>query len=130
MSDGAPQQSMEDILSSIKRIITDDPAAVRRAPVATPAVSIDEDDVLELGAAPPGPEAAAGPLLSQTAEQASKAALAALATLSIDARAEANTLDGMVREMLRPMLKQWLDANLPELVERIVAREIARLGGR
>lgn len=37
------------------------------------------------------------------------------------------TLEGMVREMLRPMLKNWLDANLPAIVERAVAREIARL---
>jgi cell pole-organizing protein PopZ len=32
-----------------------------------------------------------------------------------------------VREMLRPMLQKWLDANLPGIVERAVAREIARL---
>lgn len=37
------------------------------------------------------------------------------------------TLEGMVREMLRPMLKTWLDTNLPGIVERAVAREIARL---
>ena len=35
-----------------------------------------------------------------------------------------------VREMLRPMLKEWLDANLPDLVERVVAREVARIIGR
>ena len=29
-----------------------------------------------------------------------------------------------------PMLKQWLDQNLPDLVERIVAREVARITGR
>ena len=37
------------------------------------------------------------------------------------------TLEGMVREMLKPMLKAWLDKNLPPIVERAVAREIARL---
>src|SRR5690606_3871695 len=36
------------------------------------------------------------------------------------------TLEGMVREMLKPMLKTWLDQNLPEIVERTVARELAR----
>lgn len=37
------------------------------------------------------------------------------------------TLDGLVREMLRPMLKAWLDDNLPNLVERMVRAEIERV---
>ncbi|WP_368855359.1 DUF2497 domain-containing protein [Enterobacter hormaechei] len=36
----------------------------------------------------------------------------------------------MVREMLKPMLRDWLDANLPRLVEEMVAREISRITGR
>jgi len=32
--------------------------------------------------------------------------------------------------MLRPMLKDWLDSNLPTMVEGMVAREIARITGR
>jgi cell pole-organizing protein PopZ len=36
----------------------------------------------------------------------------------------------MVREMMRPMLAQWLDANLPEIVERLVKAEIARIAGK
>ena len=36
-------------------------------------------------------------------------------------------LEDLIREMLRPMLKAWLDENLPTVVERLVAREIARL---
>jgi hypothetical protein len=37
------------------------------------------------------------------------------------------TLDDLVREMLRPMLKAWLDDNLPNLVERLVRAEIERV---
>lgn len=37
------------------------------------------------------------------------------------------TLDGIVRELLKPMLKEWLDERLPELVEAEVAREIDRI---
>ncbi len=37
------------------------------------------------------------------------------------------TLEDMVRELLRPHMKEWLDANLPRLVERLVRDEIARL---
>jgi uncharacterized protein len=37
------------------------------------------------------------------------------------------TLDDLVREMLRPMLKAWLDDNLPTMVERLVRAEIERV---
>jgi uncharacterized protein len=37
------------------------------------------------------------------------------------------TLDDVVRELLKPMLKQWLDANLPQIVEAEVAKEIDRI---
>jgi cell pole-organizing protein PopZ len=42
------------------------------------------------------------------------------------------TLDDLVKEMLRPMLKMWLDDNLPTIVERLVRAEIERVsrGGR
>ena len=130
---------MDEILASIRRIITDEPAIGGRA---QPASDTDpsEEDVLELGdpvaaqpsAAAPPQTAVAEPttLLSQQTQVASQRALAALSGLSIDPNAEANTMDGLVREMLRPMLKDWLDANLPEMVERLVAREVARISGR
>ena len=34
------------------------------------------------------------------------------------------TLDDVVREALRPMLKSWLDENLPRVVERMVQAEV------
>lgn len=40
------------------------------------------------------------------------------------------TIEDLVKEMLRPMLKDWLDANLPPMVERYVEREISRLTRR
>jgi hypothetical protein len=126
MTDGAPEQSMEDVLASIKRIISADVEAARRFPTSSVlAPAEDEEDVLELGEVPKEEV-----LVSGKAAKASKAALAALANVSIDPRASENTLDGLVREMLRPMLKEWLDANLPDLVERVVAREVARIIGR
>jgi uncharacterized protein len=44
----------------------------------------------------------------------------------------ARTLDDVVKDMLRPMLKSWLDDNLPNVVERLVRSEIERVtrGGR
>lgn len=118
MSDAAPGQSMEEILASIKRVITRDADAV--------APRFEEEDVLELGPPSAPPE----PLVSEAARAASRQALATLSGLRIDPAAGADTLDGLVREMLRPMLKAWLDANLPDLVERVVAREVARVIGR
>ena len=40
------------------------------------------------------------------------------------------TIDSLVRAMLEPMLKVWLDANMPEIVERMAQDEINRLTGR
>lgn len=126
MAEDAPEQSMEDVLASIKRIISADVEAARRLPISPTVAPVAEpEDVLELGEAPKD-EA----LVSGKAAKASKAALAALASVKLDPKADENTLDGLVREMLRPMLKEWLDANLPDLVERVVAREVARIIGR
>jgi cell pole-organizing protein PopZ len=41
--------------------------------------------------------------------------------------ANARTLDDLVADMLRPMLRDWLDSNLPPLVERLVRQEIERV---
>lgn len=44
--------------------------------------------------------------------------------------ANGKTIEDLVKEMLRPMLKEWLDRNLPPMVERFVEREIVRLTRR
>lgn len=70
-------------------------------------------------------------LVSESALNASRSALASLSALIVKPEANGdNTLDGLVRELLRPMLKEWLDARLPELVETIVEKEVARITGR
>jgi cell pole-organizing protein PopZ len=73
-------------------------------------------------ASPPPPSQ---PILSQSTVSAVESAFNTLAhtVLSNNAR----TLEDLVREMLRPMLKAWLDDNLPGLVERIVKAEIERV---
>ncbi len=67
----------------------------------------------------------ARPLMSQSTVAAVDSAFNALAqtVLSNNAR----TLEDLVKEMLRPMLKTWLDDNLPKLVEKIVRAEIERV---
>jgi uncharacterized protein len=76
------------------------------------------------------PEPNEEPLLSP---EASEAAALSFGVLSADlAVRSAELADTMVRETLRPMLKQWLDENLPAIVERLVRAEIQRVarGGR
>ncbi len=65
------------------------------------------------------------PLLSPAADQAVTSAFDALSA-SLAARS-AELAEGMAREMLRPMLKAWLDENLPAIVERLVRAEIQRV---
>ena len=68
-------------------------------------------------------------------ESSAAAALSALAILPVTAEPRSTlpmgqsdqTLEDIVKELLRPMLKEWLDENLPGTVERIVKSEIRRL---
>lgn len=72
-------------------------------------------------------------LTTDRAAEAMRQSLAALAMLSDPparpqiVRSGETSLEGLVREMMRPMLAQWLDANLPQIVERMVEAEIARI---
>jgi uncharacterized protein len=81
---------------------------------------------------PPQPAAAlTASLVSNSTETASRNALAHLSALIVKPEVTgSDTLEGMVRELLRPMLQQWLDAKLPEIVESAVAKEVARISGR
>ena len=64
-------------------------------------------------------------LLSNTTAAAVDSAFNALAHTVFGQNAR--TLEDLVKEMLRPLLKSWLDDNLPSLVERIVRTEIERV---
>ncbi|MDA5193286.1 PopZ family protein [Govanella unica] len=67
-------------------------------------------------------------ILSDFSADSVRASFGQLSDLLVAGYAGADkTLEGMVREMLKPLLKSWLDQNLPDIVERTVAREIARL---
>ena len=70
-------------------------------------------------------------LLSPRAAEATRGPLDALSRMVVKPEvAGSDTLEGLVREMIRPMLRDWLDANLPQLVESMVAREISRITGQ
>ena len=132
----AREPSMEDILASIKRVIAEE-KEIRAA--ALPPGSEDEDgedDVLELDEsmeAPVLPPIDLGPLLMEdgTADE-SRQRLEQLAVVAAAAPPvpQGNPLEELVREMLRPILKQWLDDHLPNIVDEHVKREIHRITGR
>ena len=70
-------------------------------------------------------ESTADPLLSPEANEAVALSFGALSA-NLEVRS-AELADSMVRDMLRPMVKEWLDDNLPAMVERLVRDEIQRI---
>ncbi len=108
-------------------------AAEQEAPAPTVAVAPPPAPV----AAPPPPAApqpSAPPpverLMSPDTDRVASSAFANLATTMLSRNAR--TLDDLVQDMMRPMIKTWLDDNLPGIVERLVKAEIERVarGGR
>lgn len=75
-------------------------------------------------------------LVSDTSASVATAAMAKLAAASDPTPTEtqlwvgARTIEQVVEDLMRPMLKTWLDQNLPRLVERLVEKELARMARR
>jgi cell pole-organizing protein PopZ len=90
------------------------PKTVRRQPAFEP------PPIFENPPAPPPQQ-----ILSRSTVSAVESAFNTLANTVLSNNAR--TLEDLVKEMLRPMLKSWLDDNLPGLVERIVKAEIERV---
>lgn len=164
--------SMEDILASIRRILSEDEAAAGAAtpppageaavltldasmladkppePAAPPAVAAiaepepamadaDAFDAAEPAEATPvvAIEPARPGLVAPEAIAAAATSLNTMIRTLVEHQALAvhrggPTLEDIVREEIRPMLKAWLDQNLPPLVERLVSAEIERVIGR
>lgn len=143
------EPSMEDILASIKKVIAEEkelrqagqvavsaPASVvepEPEPVATeePELGVleleEQVEELQLPAVDLGP-----PLVSEDAAEASRRKLEALAQAAAAAPPPpaVNPLEQVVRDMLRPILKEWLDQHLPAIVDEHVKREIGRITGQ
>lgn len=170
MTDTTEQQdpTMEEILSSIRRIINEDgdevtdslkaatssdeippfkPAAnlaARLAPEPEPqpqpeteSEPVADNEILELTEFADNPdddggaEADAETIVSDDAVSQTHQSFSELSALMVAGYEGAdNTLEGLVRELLKPMLKAYLDENLPRVVEEMVAKEIARISRR
>lgn len=149
----AGEPSVEEILDSIKKVIARDnrdsaqelrakrSQAVLAGKESRPAPEPAEeagDDVLELSEARELDEKDVSEdtldgLTNENAARSMRESLAALAMMSEPAaqpkivRSGETSLENLTRELMRPMLAQWLDENLPEIVERLVKDEIARI---
>lgn len=164
---GTADQSMEDILASIRRILNEDeatpapatatpasaepdpgplilteemmvsppaaPAEPAEPPAAIPAepVAAAADPLAPVPESPPRPETLLAPAVAAAAA-ASVGRL--LQAVSADRGATVSragpSIEDVVREELRPLLKDWLDQHLPAIVERLVRAEIERVVGR
>ena len=132
------EPSMEDILASIKKVIAEEKelrTSVRPLDSAEDGVSQDAsagDDVLELDEPLAPPMDLGPPLVDEQVAGQSRQALEQLQTVAatVPAGPAVNPLEEIIRGMLRPMLKQWLDEHLPQMVDEHVKREITRITGR
>lgn len=152
------EASVEEILESIKKVIARDNRAgamdARRrreseaevqdeAQVIEEVLELEADDAIDHSVDEPiamddpdqGDEDTES-LLTESARLSMRDNLAALAMLAEPGarpqivRSGETSLEGLVREMLRPMLGEWLDRNLPPMVEQMVRDEISRIAGK
>ncbi|MPT47087.1 MAG: DUF2497 domain-containing protein [Sphingobium sp.] len=129
----APLAHHEDVIppssaqsSLVNNAIADDtmpemvPAQVAASTQAAPVLTPDSEDQLQDN------------IVSAQSENAARSSLAALSNMMVKSAGQGDpaTLEDLVKDMLRPMLKEWLDANLPNMVEGMVAKEISRITGR
>lgn len=160
MSDESQKEpTMEEILASIRRIISEDdveqseeireedapppprpaepePEIEAEDELPEPEPDLEPEDVLELTdrVDPVGDIEPLRPAPALVSDPTAAAAAAAFGHLSASLLMphDLRTLEDVVRELLRPLLKQWLDDHLPDIVEAQVQAEIERIsrGGR
>ena len=128
-----------------RRMLVSEDDGAEPAPLARTHQVRDAEEVLDLGEMEAAGEATALPLTAGEDETpliadqvlgAMQENLAALAMLAEPparpqiVRSGETSLEGLTRELLRPMLAEWLEANLPAMVENLVQAEIARIVGK
>lgn len=160
LQDPQAEPSMEEILASIRRIISEEEQAPAEpildlTQAAEETHNSPEDDIVFEAVETPEPvyqeetpmpapaptrpvaqptQAAASPavavgdtIISQPTASAAAGSLSRLAGTLRIADMPGQTVEGVVRELLKPMLKEWLDRNLPAIVEARVEAELERI---
>ncbi|MEM7618139.1 MAG: DUF2497 domain-containing protein [Pseudomonadota bacterium] len=157
MADETPEQepSIEEILASIRQIISDDDEEEQHEVVENP-VQEKPDDVMELTKEDmveeeepeeeppmdismeepeekPEPRPVPSEILSSGTQEAALGSLSKLTSkmpINSSRSYDGVTLEDIVREMLHPMLREWMDDNLAPMVERTVQKELEKLARR
>ena len=154
MENAQPEPSMEEILASIRRIISEDeeetsttetavqsnpeiapdptpaqPAPVEPEPI-TPHLETEDVEMINKSVAEAVEHEAEGAILDETAASAASSAFANLSASVRVSDGPGKTLEQLVIDMLKPMVKDWLDANLPAIVEEKVEEEVQRVARR
>lgn len=162
MENAQPEPSMEEILASIRRIISEDeedgapgtaspqadstpspsPQQVNSAPKPEPVAALVDDasphlktedvEMIKKNTAEAVIDNVGGSILDDTSAQAASDAFSALSqSVRVTAsEGPGRTLEEIVVDMLQPMVKDWLDANLPAIVEEKVEEEVQRVARR
>ena len=129
----------EPSLMPESEISSEQAAEISASSIQSPATGPVFEDILELTeqmiAQPPSDAGAGAPILSGTAQVSSTDTLQELAKALLSRRdiaigSREMTLEGLIREILRPLLREWLDENLPYLIERLVKKEIDHMVNR
>ncbi len=161
MENAQPEPSMEEILASIRRIISEDdedataaapkPAPVhetanqteeRSAPMAQksePAthseppkthVETEDVDMIKQNVTEAMALSADDTILNEATTAATSEAFRNLSESVRISSGEGSTLEELVVQMLKPMVKEWLNENLPTIVEQKVEEEVQRVARR
>ncbi len=133
----------EDVLE-LTQIVTDDGAVEeikepKPAPAPAPAPA-DDFDPVPVAAAEPEPKVEKDALVSDDVASSAASSLSDLAeTVEVERKVMGaasplgnggRTLEDMVTALMKPLLKAWLDENLPPIVERTVQKEVERIARR
>lgn len=140
------EPSMDEILASIRQIISGDNQEVEK-----PAINMAEEDVIEL--VDPIPDAdndffpdkdesknqpdeseslVSAAVFSETAQAFDELTTFAQSlpkrpTPKVNQPSREQTVDALIKEMLKPMLKEWLDENLPKVVRQVVKEQVDKV---
>lgn len=142
--EGAIAQRRERAQSAMRAAPRPEPIEPADADEAEEVLELDEDAMVAQGGTADDEHTASddrsatddSPLTTEalrTSMQANFAALAMLAEPGASpqiVRSGETSLEGLTREVLRPMLAQWLDTHLPGMVEKLVKDEISRIAGK
>ena len=121
-----PAESFESLLSASRSAEFSAKPAMESDSVAAPVFAAKPAPApQEKKAMSASPAYSSAPLTDDTTANAAAGALGKLIS-KMDLGGD-HTLEGLVREMLRPMIKEWLDANLPSIVEEKVEAEVQRI---